>query len=106
MIEIFQLDIKMKFYLIQIIYRIIFFIMDPYSQSYYFYASSPSMSCNYSNFNSSSTSYCSCCCSPTPYYHQQISPTFLFSPPTSPFIPQINQVRLIIFKENMHYSIE
>ncbi len=80
--------------------------MDSYSQSYHFYAPSPSMPCNYSNYNTPSTSYCSCCYSPTPYYHQQTPTTFLFSPPTSPFIPQITQVRLTIFKLSLHYSIE
>ncbi|CAF0754581.1 unnamed protein product [Rotaria sordida] len=62
--------------------------MNSYPQSYNFYATSPSLPCIYSNFNTPSSSYCSCCYSSTPYYPQQTSPTFVFSPPTSPFIPQ------------------
>ncbi|CAF1166447.1 unnamed protein product [Adineta steineri] len=65
--------------------------MDSYSQSYQFYPSSPSM---YSNFNTPSNSYCSCCYSPTPYYYpnHHMPSTLLFSPPTSPFIPQNTKI--------------
>ncbi|CAF3335380.1 unnamed protein product [Rotaria sp. Silwood1] len=66
--------------------------MNTYPQSYNFYASSPSLPCLYTDFNTPASSYCTCCCSSTPYYPQQISPTFIFSPPTSPFIPQHSQI--------------
>ncbi|CAF2309418.1 unnamed protein product [Rotaria sp. Silwood2] len=67
--------------------------MNSYSPSYNFYASSPSLSCIYSNFNTPSSSYCTCCCSSASYYPQQVSSTFVFSPPTSPFIPQHTQIQ-------------
>lgn len=67
--------------------------MDPYTQTYQYYPASPSMSCNYANYpptpTHTTTSYCNCCCSSMPYYQP---PAFIFSPPTSPFIPQIPQV--------------